>query len=113
MLFFQLPWLPELILRRRDWALLVRVLQNTSPPGVFSDSDLERYKESWARKDALRSMLNWFRAALLRPSKLALDCEASRVKVPALLIWGKTTNSWTKQWPERVVSTVMMDTLRC
>src|SRR5438045_985732 len=53
MLFFQLPWLPELILRRRDWALLVRVLQNTSPPGVFSDSDLERYKESWARKDAL------------------------------------------------------------
>ena len=57
MLFFQLPWLPECILRRRDWALLVRVLQNTSPPGVFSDSDLEQYKESWARKDALTAML--------------------------------------------------------
>src|SRR5438067_2374944 len=39
--FFQLPWLPEFILRRRDWALLVRVLRNTSPPGLFSDSDLE------------------------------------------------------------------------
>jgi pimeloyl-ACP methyl ester carboxylesterase len=89
MLFFQLPWLPECILRRRDWALLVRVLQNTSPPGVFSDSDLEQYKESWARKDALTAMLNWYRAALLHPSKLALNCEASRVKVPALLIWGK------------------------
>ena len=34
-------------------------------------------------------MLNWYRAALLRPSKFALDPEASRVKVPALLIWGK------------------------
>jgi len=89
LLFFQLPWLPECILRRRDWALLVRALRNTSPPGVFSDSDLEQYKKSWAKKGALTAMLNWYRAALLRPSQLALDPEASRVKVPALLIWGK------------------------
>jgi epoxide hydrolase 4 len=89
MLFFQLPWLPEFILSSRDWALLVRVLRITSHPGVFSDSDLEQYKKSWAKKGALTAMLNWYRAALLRPSKLALDSEASRVKVPALLIWGK------------------------
>jgi pimeloyl-ACP methyl ester carboxylesterase len=87
--FFQLPWLPELVLRGRDWALLVRELRDTSPPGVFSDRDLEQYKKSWAKKGALTAMLNWYRAALLRPSKLALDLEASRVKVPALLIWGK------------------------
>ncbi|HEY2233267.1 MAG TPA: alpha/beta hydrolase [Candidatus Angelobacter sp.] len=89
LLFFQLPLLPEWILRRRDWALLVRVLRNTSPPRVFSDPDLEQYKKSWARKGALTAMLNWYRAALLRPSKFALDSKASRVKVPALLIWGK------------------------
>ena len=88
-MFFQLPWLPESILRRRDWALLVRVLRNTSAPGVFSDPDLEQYKESWAKKGALTAMLNWYRAALLRPSKFALDSEASRVKLPALLILGK------------------------
>jgi len=87
--FFQLPSLPECILRRRDWALLVRALRDTSPPGVFSDADLEQYKKSWANKGALTAMLNWYRAALLRPSKLALDPKASRVKVPALLIWGK------------------------
>jgi pimeloyl-ACP methyl ester carboxylesterase len=88
-LFFQLPWLPEYILRRRDWALLVRMLRNTSPRGVFSDPDLQQYKKSWAKKGALTAMLNWDRAALLRPSKFALDSTASRVKVPALLIWGK------------------------
>ena len=87
--FFQLPWLPEFILRRRDWALLIRVLRDTSPPTVFSDRDLEQYKESWAKKGALTAMLNWYRAAVLRPSKFALDSEASRVKVPTLLIWGK------------------------
>jgi pimeloyl-ACP methyl ester carboxylesterase len=88
-LFFQFPWLPERILQRRDWAVLVQVLRNTSPPGVFSDSDLEQYKKSWAKEGALTAMLNWYRAALLRPSKFALDPEASRVKVPALLVWGK------------------------
>jgi epoxide hydrolase 4 len=89
MFLFQLPWLPEFILRRRDWALLVRALRDTSSSGVFSDPDLAQYKESWAKKGALTAMLNSYRAALLRPSKLALDPEGSRVKVPALLIWGK------------------------
>jgi epoxide hydrolase 4 len=87
--FFQLPWLPERTLRRRDWAPLVRVLRNTSPPGIFSDLDLEQYKTSWAKKNALTAMLNWYRAAVLRPSKFALDSKAWRVKVPALLLWGK------------------------
>jgi pimeloyl-ACP methyl ester carboxylesterase len=86
---FQLPWLAEVILRRRDWELLVRGLRDTSPPGVFSDADLERYKESWTRKGALTAMLNWYRAALLRPSKLAFDAETWQVKVPTLLVWGK------------------------
>ena len=89
MFFFQLPWLPEFILRRGDWGQLVRVLRNTSPSSLFSDSDLEHYKEAWAKEGALTAMLNWYRAALLRPSNLTLGPEASRVKVPALLIWGK------------------------
>ena len=89
LLFFQLPWLPEWMLRGRDWAPLVQALRDTSPRGVFSDADLEQYKESWSRKGALTAMLNWYRAALLSPSKLAVDPEASRVKVPALLILGK------------------------
>jgi len=89
MFLFQLPWLPEFIVRRRDWALLVRALRDISAPGLFSDSDLEQYKESWARKGALTGMLNSYRAALLRPSILALDRERSRVKLPTLLIWGK------------------------
>lgn len=87
--FFQIPWLPEYILRRQDWEPLVRALRDTSPPGVFSDSDLEEYKKAWEKEDALTAMLNWYRAALLHPSKLALDPGASRVKVPALVIWGK------------------------
>ena len=86
---FQLPWLPEIILRRREWSPLVKALQDTSLPGVFSNFDLDQYKQSWARKGALTTMLNSYRAALLRPTKVALDPETSRIKLPALLIWGK------------------------
>lgn len=68
---------------------LVRTLRDISPRAVFSDADLEQYKQAWNRDGALTSMINWYRAALLCPSKLAIDREASRVKVPALLIWGK------------------------
>ena len=50
LLFFQLPWLPERILRRRDWALLVRALRDTSPPGAFSEADLEAVQEVVGRK---------------------------------------------------------------
>ena len=85
--FFQLPWLPEIILRRKSWQLLLRTLRNTLPPAVFSDSDLELYQESWSRTGSLTAMLNWYRAALLRPLKLKFA--ASRVKIPVLLIWGK------------------------
>lgn len=88
-LLFQLPWLPERILRRQDWMPLVRTLRDISPRAVFSDADLEQYKQAWNRDGALTAMINWYRAALLCPSKLAIDREASRVKVPALLIWGK------------------------
>jgi epoxide hydrolase 4 len=87
--FFQLRWLPEFVLRTRDWALLVRVLRTTESAGIFSDSDLQYYKQSWAEKGALTAMLNWYRAMLLYRSELALNPEASRVTVPALLICGK------------------------
>ena len=49
----------------------------------------------------MTAMLNWYRAALFRPSKVAVDPEASRVKVPALLIWGKNDQFAVKQWPEK------------
>jgi pimeloyl-ACP methyl ester carboxylesterase len=86
---FQLPWLPEMFLRRQDWALLVKALRDTSPPGAFSNSDLEQYKESWRKTGALTAMLNSYRAALLHASKFAVDSKTSRAKVPTLLIWGK------------------------
>jgi pimeloyl-ACP methyl ester carboxylesterase len=88
-LLFQLPWLPERIARAGDWALLERLLRDSSQPGTFSDSDFEVYKETWARPGAIGAMLNWYRA--YAPFRFPGQLEAlgdGRVRPPARLVWG-------------------------
>lgn len=83
--FFQLPWLPERIFRRDDFAYAEKTLRVSSRPGTFSDEDVARYKEAWSQSHAVRSMIHWYRAALrARPRRP----KSPRVTVPTLLIWG-------------------------
>jgi epoxide hydrolase 4 len=80
--FFQLPWLPERALRR---GLAARALRGTSRRGTFSDEDLARYQEAWAQPDAMRSMVNWYRAAIRGAARPAGPW---RVPVETLVLWG-------------------------
>ncbi|MBV8199110.1 MAG: alpha/beta fold hydrolase [Acidobacteria bacterium] len=85
MFFFQLPCLPELALRRGDWAYCARALTATSRPGTFSAADLAVYRQAWSQPGAVTAMLDWYRAALRRPPPRPASL---RVRVPALLLWG-------------------------
>jgi pimeloyl-ACP methyl ester carboxylesterase len=82
---FQLPWIPELVTRLGRWRLLVRILQQSRRPGTFTPTDLERYREAWSQPQALRAMLNWYRALLRRPAWLPTS---RHITVPTLLLWG-------------------------
>jgi len=85
MFFFQLPWLPERIFARNNFAYAEKSLRVSSRPGTFSDDDIARYKEAWSQARAVRSMIHWYRAALrARPPQP----KNPRVQVPTLLIWG-------------------------
>lgn len=83
--FFQLPVLPELVLRAGTFGIFRRGLPRSAKPGAFTDLDLERYVESWAPPGALTAMLNWYRAAGRVPTA---PLKHQRVPVPLLLIWG-------------------------
>lgn len=85
MLFFQLPWLPERLLRARGWALASWVLTASSRKGTFSERDLAAYRQAWSQPNAMRSMINWYRAVARKPPDLTGD---QRITVPTLLIWG-------------------------
>lgn len=64
-LFFQIPGLPEAILRSGDWELVEKSMRATSRPGTFSDADFEQYRRAWWRPGAFTAMLNWYRANFL------------------------------------------------
>jgi epoxide hydrolase 4 len=84
-LFFQLPWLPETILRVGDWRVASRGLRRSSRNNAFTDEDIEKYKESWSQPGAMTAMLNWYRAAFWYPPPITNDM---RVRVRTLILWG-------------------------
>ncbi|WJH33335.1 alpha/beta hydrolase [Paenibacillus sp. CC-CFT747] len=84
MLFFQLPGLPEWVLRRNRFRVLERALQKTSRPGTFGDGELARYREAWKEPGALKGMLNAYRALRLQEGRPRIG----RIYLPVLIIWG-------------------------
>jgi pimeloyl-ACP methyl ester carboxylesterase len=85
-LFFQLPWLPEWALRRRDFAALDRALRREPVrTGAFTDDDIRLYKEALARPGALTAALNYYRALFRSPwwGRRSLPV----IKAPTLLLW--------------------------
>ena len=83
--FFQLPWLPERIMREDDFEVPAEMLKATSREGSFSEEDLVHYRRAWGRPDAVTGMLNWYRA-LVRTQTEPLP--SLQVTVPTLIIWG-------------------------
>lgn len=87
----QLPVLPELAIRRDDFALLESAFRaSTVRPGAFTDDDIRRYREAAARPGALTAMLNYYRAAARRPTP-----PTRRIDHPVLLIWGEQDQALT------------------
>ncbi|MBF9222813.1 alpha/beta fold hydrolase [Hymenobacter ruricola] len=84
--FFQLPWLPEALVKLRRWRFARQALRGTSRRGTFSSADLARYEVAWAQPGAMRSMINWYRAAARFASRLG---KTGRVSVPVRIIWGE------------------------
>jgi epoxide hydrolase 4 len=90
--FFQIPLLPELLLRSHHYAGLRRMLRASGRPGSFSEADLDQYVRSWSQPGALTSMIAWYRAAFRRGvHSLWTSARVAdrRVNVPVLVLWGR------------------------
>jgi epoxide hydrolase 4 len=88
-LFFQPPFLPELLLRARNYWLLRTALRRLiRNERALSTTDMERYVAAWSHPGALRAMLDYYRALFRRSRLPRLKRTASDGGVPTLLIWG-------------------------
>lgn len=84
-LFFQLPGLPELLLRVGHWRLAAGSLRRSSKPHAFTEEDIQKYREAWSQPGAMTAMLNWYRAAARYRPEMT---NGMRVSVRTLILWG-------------------------
>jgi pimeloyl-ACP methyl ester carboxylesterase len=83
--FFQLPWLPETILRLGNWRALANNLCRSGRPNAFTQADIQKYKEAWSQPGAMTAMLNWYRASARYGPEITEDM---RVRVRMQILWG-------------------------
>jgi pimeloyl-ACP methyl ester carboxylesterase len=82
----QLPWIPEYLLSRNDFALLRQSIRWAGDEGPITPAEEQRYVEAWSQPHALTSMINWYRAGF---RSFPLTVPEAPIEVPVLLIWGE------------------------
>ncbi len=99
MFFFQIPRVPEEVIRAGDFALLRSAFRRDPvQPGTFTAEDIERYVEAIARPGALTATLNYYRALLRNPRQTGALLE--RIEAPVLVIWGERDRSLSRRLAE-------------
>jgi pimeloyl-ACP methyl ester carboxylesterase len=83
--FFRLPWLPELVLKRGNYAALAKGFRDSIRKDAFTQDDLKLYRDAWSQPGAITAMLNWYRAFLRKPMP---PPDQYRIRCPTLVIWG-------------------------
>jgi epoxide hydrolase 4 len=83
--FFQLPALPERIVRADHFRFFRRYQRDAQPP--YTPEDTSRYVESWSQPGAPAALIAYYRAAV-RQSKQA-QADIKPIAAPTLVIWGQ------------------------
>ena len=82
---FQIPWLPEFLMRRRNFKALADALRQTKRLDAVSEADLALYRAAWSTPGSLTAMVNWYRALMRRADQ---TMNAAPVRATTLVIWG-------------------------
>ncbi len=86
--YFQLPWLPEMLLGRTNAAVIGQIFRDSAVnTELFDAASVEPFRRAAARPGALTAMLNYYRALLQRPD--VRDIGDGMVDVPTLILWGE------------------------
>ncbi|WP_293340633.1 alpha/beta hydrolase [Microcoleus sp. CAWBG58] len=92
---FQLPFLPEFLIKLGDYRAIDRALQGMAvDKSSFTPSDIQAYKDAAAKPGALTATINYYRniarGFVDRPHREILE-------VPTLMIWGENDRALGKE----------------
>lgn len=79
--FFQIPGLPELVVRANNWRILISAM-----PDDLTETERNRYRQAWAQPKAMTSMINWYRAMMRQQRQ---STASFKIMVPTLVLWGQ------------------------
>ncbi|SRR6056297_315135 len=95
--FFQIPWLPErLLCAGRARAVGDAFTKSAGDRSRFPDEVTDVYREAALRPGAMRSMINYYRAAL-RGGRASASEDLSVIETPTLLVWGLADVALSKE----------------
>jgi pimeloyl-ACP methyl ester carboxylesterase len=86
--FFQIPALPEYLIRRNHYAGLPDIFKDV-PKEHMTPQDLERYIAAYEEPGALTAMINWYRAMPGSMLNMKKNLPDPTVKCPTLVLWGE------------------------
>ncbi|MBD2069401.1 alpha/beta hydrolase [Leptolyngbya sp. FACHB-671] len=93
--FFQIPWLPELLVQASGYQIVAAALTGMAVnKSAFSDADLAAYKEAAAKPGALTAMINYYRNPFQQG---IVNQEWGVLDVPTLMIWGENDTALGKE----------------
>ena len=94
---FQLPVLPEWLMRRQNWRILAANLRGRTSESITRE-DRDRYREAWSVPGAITGMVNWYRAMLRHPPRdPGRPPGSTRVAIPTLILWGERDRYLSKE----------------
>lgn len=95
MFFFQIPGLPEWLIRRRDFRAIERTFtERVARKKSFTADDVARYKEAARQPGALTGAINYYRANVFdrfvsRNRQGGAKKKGGGIRVPTLFIYGE------------------------
>ncbi len=99
MFFFQLPWLPEAMVRANNYRFVAQAFRGMAvDKSRFPDEVLAVYRDSAARPGALTAMINYYRA-LFRGGSFRRQHRLGYppIDTPTLMIWGERDTALGKE----------------
>jgi pimeloyl-ACP methyl ester carboxylesterase len=93
--FFQIPFLPELLLQAGDYWPIEQMFKGMAiRKEAFTEADIRQYKTAAAKPGALTAMINYYRAML---GNNFMDRTWPVLEVPTLMIWGEEDTALGKE----------------
>ena len=84
--FFNLPDLPESVVRADHWHFFRHFLHDAHP--AYTPEEIDRYIEAWSQPGAATGMINYYRSSV-RTSPKKAEAALRPISAPTLVIWGQ------------------------